>query len=89
VISSISDMYTEIDLKLINDYLIRHYSVSRIKDGNRFKRAIILDDGKVYLLSDKSKHNQIRFGIIETLKDVFNYDNILLISVVNKFLTFL
>jgi len=79
-------MYTEVDKKLMLKFLERNYPVSRIKDRLRFKRAIVLDDGQVYHLSNQNTHNQLRHALADTLKLIFDCDNVIIYSVIDSFL---
>ncbi len=56
------------------NFLKRNYPVSRIKDGFRFKRAIIMDDGNVYNLSDNLQHKSLINNLINTLDVIFYCD---------------
>ena len=49
-------------------FLEKNYPVSRVKDKMRFKRAIILDNGISYLLSDEQSHIQLRLQLNQILK---------------------
>lgn len=79
-------MYTEVDKKLMLKFLERNYPVSRIKDRLRFKRAIVLDNGHVYHLSNPNTHNQLRHDLADTLKLIFDCDSVIIYSVIDSFL---
>ena len=67
-------MYTDIDKKLMLKFLERNYPVSRIKDKQRFKRAIVIDNDTIYYLSDQTSHKQLKFSLVEILQKIFNCD---------------
>lgn len=79
-------MYTDIDKKLMLKFLERNYPKSRIKDNQRFKRAIILDNGVVYYLSDKNSYKQLKYGLAEILAKIFNCNDVIIYSVLDYFL---
>ena len=66
-------MYTDIDKKLMLKFLERNYPVSRIKDKQRFKRAIVIDNDTIYYLSDQTSHKQLKFSLVEILQKIFNW----------------
>ena len=80
------NMLTDIDKQLMLKFLTRNYPVSRIKHNMRFKRAIIFDDGSIYLLSDDSKHQLIKYKLLDTIKKVFACDDAFSKDVLNNFL---
>jgi hypothetical protein len=67
-------------------FLEKNYPVSRVKDKMRFKRAIILDNGISYLLSDEQSHIQLRLQLNQILKTVFYCDESTSRTVLMKFL---
>jgi hypothetical protein len=79
-------MYTDIDKKLMLKFLERNYPVSRIKDKQRFKRAIVIDNDTIYYLSDQTSHKQLKFSLVEILQKIFNCDDVVIYSVVDNFL---
>jgi len=79
-------MYTEIDKKLMLKFLEKNYPVSRIKNGLRFKRAIVLDNGNAYHLSNPNSLNQLRHALADTLKLIFDCDSVMIYSVIDSFL---
>lgn len=56
---------------LIIEYIQNTYKISRIKHKNRFKRAMILDDGSIYLLKDNLETKQIKFKICYYIETIF------------------
>ena len=66
-------MLNKTDEEMIIKFLQRNYPVSRIKLNNRFKRAIVLDDG-AYMLSDGNSARPLKTKLIATLKTVFDCD---------------
>ena len=79
-------MYTDVDKKLMLKFLERNYPVSRIKDKHRFKRAILMDNGFAYHLSDKNTHKPLKYALAETLRKIFDCDDVIIYSVVDNFL---
>lgn len=79
-------MYTDVDKKIMLRFLERNYPVSRIKDKQRFKRAILLDDGVAYCLSNQLTNKQLKFSLVETLKKIFDCDETIIYAVVDNFL---
>lgn len=61
----------ETEYKLIINFLKRNYPIMRIKDKTRFKRAIVLDNGGIYFLSDEQSHIKLRGDLLSVLKLVF------------------
>ena len=64
----------EIERNMMLKFLERNYPVTRVKDKFRFKRAIILDNGNSYMLSDEQSHIQLRLQLNQILKTVFYCD---------------
>lgn len=80
-------MASDIEIKLIKRFLELNYSVTRIKIKMRFKRAIVLDTGKVFILSKESPLNELKFHLALSIKDVFNIkDDLLIEKTLNNFL---
>lgn len=73
-------------------FLVINYPISRIKNNTptkkniRFKRGILLDNGKTYFLSDSLSMIEIKHRLLDILKKVFYYDEITCLSVLNRFL---
>ena len=68
------------------DFLELNYPISRIKYLTRFKRGIIFDDGRTYVLSDQTHHATLKIKLIQVLKKVFYCDESKCITMVNNFL---
>lgn len=80
-------MASDIEIKLIKRFLELNYSVTRIKIKMRFKRAIVLDTGKVFILSKESPLNELKFHLALSIKEVFNIkDDLLIEKTLNNFL---
>lgn len=79
-------MHTDMDKKLMLKFLELNYPVSRIKDSKKFKRAIIMDNGKIYYLNDVNNYKQLKFSIKEILKIIFCLDESIINSVVDIYL---
>lgn len=67
-------------------FLQRNYPTHRLKTNMGFKRSIILDNGQIYRISNKSEQIDVFYYLIDTLKFVFYYDGDLVRSVVKEFL---
>lgn len=78
-------MCTDVDKKLIKKFLETNYPVSRIKHDSRFRRAIILDDGSVFILG-YNDYQTLKYKLLETLKVVFNQEEATLLTVLDSFL---
>ena len=79
-------MNNEFDKKLMLKFLERNYPVSRIKLNFRFKRAIVLDNGGAFILSDLSNLNKLKYELVDTLIKVFNCDEATSRAVLDNFL---
>lgn len=77
---------TQKDLELISKYLEKNYPISRVKHNTRFRRGILFDDGRTYILGDESQHIALRFKLIESIKLIFLCDEQTCRLVVNNFL---
>jgi hypothetical protein len=66
-------MITEKDLELVSKYLKSNYSINRVKDKDRFKRAIVSDKG-IYFISDKNNKAIVKKEIFKTLDIIFGFD---------------
>ena len=67
-------------------FLSRNYPIRRIKHNMKFKRAIILDRGLPYFLSDEHSNQLIINELIGILREVFSCDEPTARIVSNKFL---
>ena len=68
------------------NFLEKNYPVSRIKINHRFKRAIVLDNGSIFILNQSTNMNQLKFQLINILTKVFSCEEIISINVLNNFL---
>jgi len=82
----VTNMYTEIDKKLMFKFLERNYPVTRIKHNMRFRRAIQLDNGQTFILGEEGSHAQLKFQLLDTLRQVFNCDEVICKVVLDSFL---
>lgn len=67
-------------------FLERNYPVARVKLNLRFKRAIVLDTGVSYVLSEPTHINLLRFNLAEILTKVFSCDEAISRAVLDNFL---
>jgi len=79
-------MFNDIDKELISNFLKRNYPIKRVKHNMRFRRGIIFDDGREYILGDESQHTTIRFKLIEVVKLIFYCEEHHSRELVNSFL---
>lgn len=73
-------------IDIILTYLKRNYPVHRIKHEFRFKRAIILDNGAIYQLSNELQYKALKHDLAATIKIVFNSDDTTNKIIINKYL---
>lgn len=67
-------------------FLEKNYHVSRIKHNMRFRRGIMFDDGKSYLLGDNSQELIIKYKLIDLIKLLFSCDDETSTYIVNSYL---
>lgn len=79
-------MYTDLDKEIILKFLKRNYPISRIKQNMRFKRAIILENGKTYFLCEDGDKLNMKRDITETIKKIFPFDDKFIGSTINSFI---
>lgn len=58
--------------QLIIKYLEKNYSVSRVKINQKFKRAIVLDNGYIYNLNQKEQYNVFKNLLLKSLIKIFS-----------------
>lgn len=80
------NMITSFDKKMIVNFMERNYPVSRIKINQRFRRAILLDNGIVFILGERQNYQNFKTSLINILSDIFNVDNSELTPLVDDFL---
>lgn len=68
-------MMTKKDLELIQKYLNRNYPVQRLKYDGKFKRAILFDNGKTYLLSNKNDKPYLKKEMVTTIEIIFGFNS--------------
>ncbi len=68
-------MVTEKDLQLIQRYLNRNYPVERLKINGKFKRAIIFDNGRTYLLSNIKDKPYLKKEMVTAIETVFGFSS--------------
>lgn len=59
---------------LILNFLKKNYPVYRVKENNRFKRTITLDNGQNYFLSDKRSIEGLYLNLLKTVEKIFNIE---------------
>jgi hypothetical protein len=66
---------TKKDLELIQKYLNRNYPVQRLKYDGKFKRAILFDNGRTYLLSNKNDKPYLKKEMVTTIETIFGFNS--------------
>jgi hypothetical protein len=79
---------TKKDLELIQKYLNRNYPVQRLKYDGKFKRAILFDNGKTYLLSNKNDKPYLKKEMVTTIETIFGFNSEETILLVSQYLKF-
>jgi len=79
-------MYTNIDKDLLIKFLNRSYPVTRVKHNSRFKRAIVLDGGETFILSEENSYDRLRIRLTEIIMIIFGFDYITIKSILDGFL---
>jgi hypothetical protein len=79
-------MTNDFEKKLMLKFLEKNYPVSRIKLHHHFKRAIVLDNGGAFILSDSNQIQSLRYQLSDTLKKVFSCDEAISLAVLDNFL---
>jgi hypothetical protein len=72
--------------ELMLKFLSRNYPVHRIKSNMRFKRTIVMENGEIYLLSDKNSTKILYNKLLDIIKTVFSTNDDINKSVLNDFL---
>jgi hypothetical protein len=81
-------MMTKKDLELIQKYLNRNYPVQRLKYDGKFKRAILFDNGRTYLLSNKNDKPYLKKEMVTTIETIFGFNSEETILLVSQYLKF-
>lgn len=81
-------MITEKDLELIQKYLNRNYPVQRLKYNGKFKRAIIFDNGRTYMLSNKNDKPYLKKEMVTTIEIVFGFNTEETSTLISQYLKF-
>ena len=68
-------MLTQKDIDMVTNFLKLNYPVLRIKDKDRFKRAIVTDGGFIFYLNDKNVYKKIKVHLSYSLKVVFDMNH--------------
>jgi hypothetical protein len=66
---------TKKDLELIQKYLNRNYPVQRLKYDGKFKRAILFDNGRTYLLSNKNDKPYLKKEMVIAIETIFGFNS--------------
>jgi hypothetical protein len=81
-------MITEKDLELVKKYLQRNYPVQRLKHNGKFKRAILFDSGKIYMLSDKNDKPYLKKEMVSNIEIVFGFNSEETSKLISQYLKF-
>ena len=68
-------MMTKKDLELIQKYLNSNYPVQRLKYDGKFKRAILFDNGRTYLLSNKNDKPYLKKEMVKATETIFGFNS--------------
>lgn len=79
-------MVNETDKKMIIKFLERNYPVTRIKHGQRFRRAIITDSGSIYILGEMNDTKRLKYELYESLRQVFVCEDYVINTILDTFL---
>lgn len=71
---------------MLMKFLTRNFPVSRIKHNGRFRRAIVFDDGTIYLYSDQKQMIALKYKLMGVLKDTFLANDSICLAVLDSFL---
>lgn len=71
---------------LMQKFLIRNYPVRRVKCQKHFKRAIILENGNAYPLSNKAMRKSLYFMLLKNLTYIFDVDEKISKNILENFL---
>lgn len=67
-------------------FLIKNFPISRIKYNGRFRRGIKFDNGKTYLCSDHNAMINLKYLLMDVLKETFLVDDTTCLVVLDNFL---
>jgi hypothetical protein len=81
-------MITEKDFELIQKYLNRNYPVQRLKHNGKFKRAIMFDNGRTYMLSNKNDKPYLKKEMVSTIEIVFGFNSEETSKLISQYLKF-
>ena len=81
-------MITEKDLKMIQKYLNSNYPVQRLKYNGKFKRAIILDNGNIYMMSNINDKPYLKKEMVSTIEIVFGFNTEETSTLISQYLKF-
>lgn len=87
VTTVVSNMITDFDKKMIINFLERNYPISRIKINQRFRRAIVIDSGPIFILGEKNNYELFKQTLMKILSDIFYIDVIYLKPIVDSFIS--
>ena len=72
--------------ELMLKFLFKNYPVYRIKHNMKFKRAIILDNNNMFLLSNKFESKELYTQLLKIIQTVFSADEKINKDVLKTFL---
>ena len=72
---------------LMFKFLEYNYPVTRIKHNMRFKRAIRLDNGQEFILSEQGSYAHFKFHLTDKLRETFLCDEVICKDVLDSFLS--
>jgi len=77
---------SDMQKKVMENFLKRHFISKRVRVGNKFKRIVIGYDDKIYYLSDEMQKSKLKTHLTETLSEIFSFDLNIIKKVVSRFI---
>jgi hypothetical protein len=74
------------EVHMLSKFLVRNFPVSRIKHNGRFRRAIIFDDGEIYLYAEQKHMIALKYKLMNVLKETFLVNDTICLAVLDNFL---
>ena len=76
----------DMQVKMLQDFLKRHFKTKKVKFGGKFKRTIVGYDNKLYQISVKQDKIKLKTHLTELLGEVFGFSEQIIREVVNQFI---
>ena len=78
--------YDKMKIKVLQDFLKRHFKTRKIKFGGKFKRAIIGYDNRTYQISNEQDKLKLKSHLTELLGEIFGFKESIIKKVVSRFI---